>query len=209
MNGRPVEFADVVRHYLGEKAYYLAVVVSMLTLVGALIVYWVLMSGFLFDIVNYAYNNKRSVIPDINGTKDHFEEIWNKKTAPLFLIPILFPLLNLKDITFFTKFNSLGVVSIFYVLFFVIFTTAYGPHYVETNGVGGSPFGGFHMTNNCINRTYGNTTEECGVHEFSTNLFSLTGVLMLSYVSNDPHFFPPPTHFFFFRGRESARERER
>ena len=43
--GQPVEFADVVRFYLGERAYILAVIVSMLTLVGALIVYWVLMSG--------------------------------------------------------------------------------------------------------------------------------------------------------------------
>ena len=60
-------------------------------------------------------------------------------------------------------------------------TSTSGPHYVEENGVGGSPFGGVHMTDNCINRTFGNTTEECGVEEFSTDLFSLTGVLMLSY----------------------------
>jgi sodium-coupled neutral amino acid transporter 9 len=39
MKGQPVEFADVVREYLGVRAYYLAVVVSIFTLVGALIVY--------------------------------------------------------------------------------------------------------------------------------------------------------------------------
>ena len=34
-----------------ERTYYLSVGVSMLTLWGACLVYWVLMSGFLYNIV--------------------------------------------------------------------------------------------------------------------------------------------------------------
>jgi sodium-coupled neutral amino acid transporter 9 len=99
MAGRPVEFADVVRFYLGERMFYLSVVFSVLTLVGALIVYWVLMSGFLFDIVNFAHNKKGSSLgPGVNGngTGTHFEDVWTKDTAALFLVPVMFPLLNLK-----------------------------------------------------------------------------------------------------------------
>ncbi len=41
VNGEDVEFADVCRHYLGEKAYYVAIVFAVLTFSGASIVYWV------------------------------------------------------------------------------------------------------------------------------------------------------------------------
>ena len=41
VNGRPVEFADVCLHYLGKKAYAVAVVFSVLTLLGASMAYWV------------------------------------------------------------------------------------------------------------------------------------------------------------------------
>ena len=36
-----------------------------------------------------------------------FEQIWNKNTVPFFLL-ILFPLISLRSVTFFTKFNSIG-----------------------------------------------------------------------------------------------------
>ena len=55
MNGEDVEFADVVRYYLGDRYYYVAVVFSVLTLFGASIIYWVLMSGFLYNVVDYAH----------------------------------------------------------------------------------------------------------------------------------------------------------
>ena len=40
---------------------------------------------------------------------------------PLFLVLILFPLVNLKSATFFTKFNALGTVSILFILSSVLF----------------------------------------------------------------------------------------
>ncbi len=215
MRGQPVEFADVVREYLGEKAYYIAVVVSMVTLIGALIVYWVLMSGFLYDIVDYVHDHGARTIPALNssgifngsGSPDHtgaWERCWTPKTAPLFLIALLFPLLNLKKIDFFTKFNTLGVVSIMYMLFFVLFTTFYGENFDDR---GGSPFGGLHLpdpkvkcadttgTSNGVDGTLGRpglelrnqstggnlTTTGCNVEWVSPHVFSLTGVLMLSY----------------------------
>ena len=36
-----------------------------------------------------------------------FEQIWNKNTVPFFLL-FLFPLISLRSVTFFTKFNCVG-----------------------------------------------------------------------------------------------------
>ena len=55
VNGQEVEFADVCRFYLGERAYMVAAIFSVVTLLGASMVYWVLMSNFLFNIVDYAH----------------------------------------------------------------------------------------------------------------------------------------------------------
>lgn len=37
-----------------------------------------------------------------------FNDVWTLKTTPLFLVALLFPLVNFKSLTFFTKFNSFG-----------------------------------------------------------------------------------------------------
>lgn len=41
-------------------------------------------------------------------------------TVPIYLAAVIFPLLCLKSATFFTKFNALGTVSVFYVISFVV-----------------------------------------------------------------------------------------
>ena len=122
LNGEAVEFSDVVRHYLGEGAYRLASCFSIMTLWGAGMVLWVLMTSFLGNILTYF---EESHGPHASG--DQFStSLWNPHVVPLYLIVLLFPLMCVKDISFFTKFNSLGVLSIIYMLFFVVFTTAYG-----------------------------------------------------------------------------------
>jgi hypothetical protein len=48
--------------------------------------------------------------------------VWGQfTTVPLFLILFLFPLINLKSATFFTKFNALGTVSILFILSSVLY----------------------------------------------------------------------------------------
>ena len=47
--------------------------------------------------------------PASNSTTSGFDTIWGQfTTVPLFLILIVFPLINLKSATFFTRFNALG-----------------------------------------------------------------------------------------------------
>lgn len=43
-----VEFSDVCRHFLGKGGEYLAVGFSVVVLLGGIMVYWVLMSNFLY-----------------------------------------------------------------------------------------------------------------------------------------------------------------
>ncbi|KAM6985158.1 neutral amino acid transporter 9 [Aplochiton taeniatus] len=54
------EFPDVCRYYFGKFGQWSSLVFSMVSLMGAMVVYWVLMSNFLFNtgkfIYNYAHN---------------------------------------------------------------------------------------------------------------------------------------------------------
>jgi len=53
-----------------------------------------------------------------------FDAWWSDKTVPIYLIFIFLPILNLKDAVFFTKFNSLGTISVFYITFLAIYKSA-------------------------------------------------------------------------------------
>ncbi|CAL1568219.1 unnamed protein product [Knipowitschia caucasica] len=54
------EFPDVCRYYFGKFGQWSSLFFSMVSLIGAMVVYWVLMSNFLFNsgqfIYNYAHN---------------------------------------------------------------------------------------------------------------------------------------------------------
>ncbi|XP_027049138.1 sodium-coupled neutral amino acid transporter 9 homolog isoform X4 [Pocillopora damicornis] len=57
----------------------------------------------------------------ITADKTSFFKFWQlQHTVPLFLIAILFPLCSVKSPTFFTKFNSLGTLSVVYIVVFII-----------------------------------------------------------------------------------------
>ncbi|KAG5834396.1 sodium-coupled neutral amino acid transporter 9 isoform X1 [Anguilla anguilla] len=54
------EFPDVCKYYFGAVGQWSSLLFSMVSLIGAMVVYWVLMSNFLFNtgkfIYNYAHN---------------------------------------------------------------------------------------------------------------------------------------------------------
>ncbi|CAI5449379.1 unnamed protein product [Caenorhabditis angaria] len=143
------EFSDVCREYLGKTGEMLAVVFSIIVLIGGVIVYWVLMSNFLYytgAVVYEALQPNSTTIPVMENKtftcdvycpeeamwtkppKDPFfdQDEWNfdkfwtlQGTVPIYLAFALFPLMNFKSPTFFTKFNVLGTVSVMYLLIFV------------------------------------------------------------------------------------------
>ena len=50
-----MEFTDVCGYYLGRWGTYISTFFSLAALTGAAIVYWVLMSNFLYNSVKYIY----------------------------------------------------------------------------------------------------------------------------------------------------------
>jgi len=140
------EFSDLCGLILGKWAEVLATLFSVAAILGAAIVYWVLMSNFLYNTVEYVHDvatgvnvSDTGVYCPSNQTENADEDdsglllqsegfsismdvIWGQyTTVPLFLILFLFPLVNLKSATFFTKFNSLGTISILFILCSVLY----------------------------------------------------------------------------------------
>ncbi|XP_014488663.1 PREDICTED: sodium-coupled neutral amino acid transporter 9-like isoform X2 [Dinoponera quadriceps] len=153
--GENIEIIDLSRIYLNKWAEYIARIFSITVLMGATIAYWILMANFLYNSVNFIYDNiagwsKYSVPENISHTEvlcpkkevhsdndtiiiyektfDALGPAWDlHATVPVFLGLLIFPLLNFNSTTFFTKFNSLGTVSVVYLIAFVIIkSTSWG-----------------------------------------------------------------------------------
>ncbi|XP_027049136.1 sodium-coupled neutral amino acid transporter 9-like isoform X2 [Pocillopora damicornis] len=153
--GDVLEFSDICKKYLGKPGEFIAILFSVAANAGGAIVFWVLMSSFLFysgkyihETVHHAYSVPTSrnitngsfspghlevLCPGghsasassanrlITADKTSFFKFWQlQHTVPLFLIAILFPLCSVKSPTFFTKFNSLGTLSVVYIVVFII-----------------------------------------------------------------------------------------
>lgn len=50
------EFPDVCRHYFGAFGQWSSLLFSLVSLVGAMVVYWVLMSNFLFNTGKFMFS---------------------------------------------------------------------------------------------------------------------------------------------------------
>ncbi|XP_026741496.1 sodium-coupled neutral amino acid transporter 9 homolog isoform X2 [Trichoplusia ni] len=130
------EVPALCRALLGRGAEALAHVFSLLVLLGANVVYWILITNFLYFTVNYlvdlntsnttVYNTSLLCPHNVNQSLMIAEPeadsvYWGlHTTVPLYVALIVFPLLNFRDVSFFTKFNSLGTLSVVYLLVFVI-----------------------------------------------------------------------------------------
>ncbi|XP_072392981.1 sodium-coupled neutral amino acid transporter 9 homolog isoform X3 [Diabrotica undecimpunctata] len=138
------EVPDLCRLLIGRWAEIVSKIFSLVVLMGGDIVYWILMSNFLYNCVVFVYDNitdigSKQIIEDsvlcpkkpfLLANETHlvqtttnsspFYQIWQLySTVPIFLAVLLFPLLNFKSPTFFTKFNSLGTLSVGYLFIFV------------------------------------------------------------------------------------------
>ncbi|CAH2092622.1 unnamed protein product [Euphydryas editha] len=130
------EVPALCRTLLGEGAAAIAHTFSVIVLLGANIVYWLLITNFLYHTVNYFMDVSASNITVYNSSllcPKHDPLIgpsdlpvvdpspyWGlHSTVPIYVAFIVFPLLNFTNVSFFTKFNSLGTLSVFYLLIFV------------------------------------------------------------------------------------------
>lgn len=55
------EFPDVCKYYFGKFGQWSSLLFSMVSLIGAMVVYWVLMSNFLFNTGKFIYNYVHNV----------------------------------------------------------------------------------------------------------------------------------------------------
>ncbi|XP_029432995.1 sodium-coupled neutral amino acid transporter 9 isoform X2 [Rhinatrema bivittatum] len=167
------EFPEVCKYYFGTFGQWSSLLFSMVSLVGAMVVYWVLMSNFLFNTGQFIYiicpnfdtdspghNSTEGV--SANGTElQQFEMWWSKThTVPFYLIMAILPLLNFKSPSFFAKFNVLGTLSVFYLIFLVTLKSAHLGFHLD-----------FHWA---ISSKY-------FVPEFRLSFPQLTGVLTLAF----------------------------
>ncbi|KAM9329942.1 neutral amino acid transporter 9 [Gastrophryne carolinensis] len=70
------EFPDVCQYYFGSFGRWSSLLFSMVSLVGAMIVYWVLMSNFLFNTGKFIYNYVHHVnVTDIGITTNGSDKV--------------------------------------------------------------------------------------------------------------------------------------
>uniref|UniRef100_A0AAY5KRG8 Neutral amino acid transporter 9 n=1 Tax=Esox lucius TaxID=8010 RepID=A0AAY5KRG8_ESOLU len=114
------EFPDVCKYYFGTFGQWSSLLFSMVSLIGAMVVYWVLMSNFLFNTGKFIYNYAYNVSDGRNGNTDLFDRWWSKtNTIPFYLIILLLPLLNFRSASFFARFTFLGTISVVYLIILV------------------------------------------------------------------------------------------
>uniref|UniRef100_A0A6Q2ZB08 Neutral amino acid transporter 9 n=1 Tax=Esox lucius TaxID=8010 RepID=A0A6Q2ZB08_ESOLU len=125
------EFPDVCKYYFGTFGQWSSLLFSMVSLIGAMVVYWVLMSNFLFNTGKFIYSNGISAPCQLsdgysgyygNNTTDTdlFDRWWSKtNTIPFYLIILLLPLLNFRSASFFARFTFLGTISVVYLIILV------------------------------------------------------------------------------------------
>ncbi|XP_066257729.1 neutral amino acid transporter 9-like [Euwallacea similis] len=183
MPGLDIEVSHLCQDLLGQWAAVLAKIFSVIVLLGADIVYMILMSNFLYNFVYFIYGFftlpidplslnvtvlcptearmnstvRLEVISETTkmGHESMIERVWDLySTVPIILSVIMFCVLNFKSPTFFTKFNSLGTISVLYLLIFVA---------VKAFGWGV------------------NMTDWLGEWRFKSSFTALSGMLSLSY----------------------------
>ena len=133
------EFTDIVALLLGRLAHKISQISSLSILTGGCIVYWILMTNFLRHIVSFVYQvqfmnvsiglNASSVVctsaltlgdsdPDTDSRL--FFQVLDY-AVPAILVCILGPIMCLKSVSIFLRFNIVGTLSVFFLLGFAFF----------------------------------------------------------------------------------------
>ncbi|GAV00073.1 hypothetical protein RvY_10974 [Ramazzottius varieornatus] len=121
-----VEFQDICSRLLGPRIAWISLAVSLLNLIGAMVVYWILMSTMLYQIGCFFYEVSYPGPANITDgpfnlpTTGYFYQYWNDRlTVPFYLVFLLLPVICLQRPTFFTKLSSFGIVAVIFMITFV------------------------------------------------------------------------------------------
>jgi sodium-coupled neutral amino acid transporter 9 len=125
-----VDFSEVCVKHLGRWSQILALLASIIILIGAAIAYHIFMKDCLLNIVaGIARIEVNTKFPwEANGPPWY----WNGIFASCVITIIVFPLSCLRKLTLLVKFNSFGVFFVLFLLVFIIYSSTYAMVYPET-----------------------------------------------------------------------------
>ncbi|RDD36054.1 Sodium-coupled neutral amino acid transporter 9, partial [Trichoplax sp. H2] len=134
------DFNDLIRHFLGPISEKISCVIVSIVLIGVCLIFWILASNFMYTTVYFVRAEVVCpVIGAINGTDFEsnktetgndrlFDQYWHQtETVPLYLIVVLFPLMNLPSPVIFNKLSSIVASPTFPVVTGVV-STAFSIH---------------------------------------------------------------------------------
>nr|CAD7576078.1 unnamed protein product [Timema californicum] len=105
------DLGELCRLLLGRNYELVVKITTVFSMICCIIIYYILMSSFLFDLVNlvhdYVQSSRNELTHPLDSKENPSSKIWNLRTVPLYLIVIIMPLVNIKTPVFFTKFNAL------------------------------------------------------------------------------------------------------
>lgn len=113
-----INVLDLTQEYFGVVGKTLAFLASFLVMTAAVMSYAVLMADSLYQAVNgfRQLADPSSLAPDVG--------IWSRNACCVGIFVIIFPLCNLNSPTLFLRLNSLGIVSVLYLIGFVVIQCA-------------------------------------------------------------------------------------
>lgn len=107
---RVIEFSKTVKRFLGIHTQLLAWVISVAIILGAAIIYHILMQETLFALV--------TTVMSSFGASSALT-VWRREYAALVPFLLLYPVSCLKDLSALIRFNSFGFLFLTYVIIFI------------------------------------------------------------------------------------------
>lgn len=151
---RPERFTDfmyVCRDYLGEPGRWAAWAGSVITLVGAALVYDILLTSNLYSLVkglhdliipppvdsssfsDSSFGDSASgsaalleaAVTAVSATAtDHFSKWWTKRLVPIYFAVLFLPLCCFPRLQSYVRISSCGIVGMLYVVVFIVVSAA-------------------------------------------------------------------------------------
>lgn len=118
--GSDPDYADTMLKYYGKAAYYATLIAPGFLILGAVTVYFVIMSSLLYPITLciYTWCSGNVVEPLTNPTFAHYSSSYTS----LLLFAILVLICSKKDLGIFLRIGSFGVAFIIFLMVFIIAT---------------------------------------------------------------------------------------
>ena len=120
MSGSDPDYSITLRKYYGPSGYYVGLLAPAFLIVGAVSVYFVIMTQVLYPMCLAIYAWTSGTHPEYysDPTFQHFSSSY----TALVLFVVLIILCSKKDIQIFMKIGSFGVVFVVMLMIFIIVT---------------------------------------------------------------------------------------